>query len=198
MKTVIYTNASGTTKTTKVATNVRSVSYETGKLTLMHKNGVETIEGVESFHAGCYKAKQMPGVLISGFAGIGKSTLAADGRIVDLESTPFNWNWKLYANVAQHMVKNGYNVAISAHEEIRKELQSRGQDYVFVTPDVNDLGQYLTNYVNRGNSKEFISLMSNNWNVFLEATHEEENHFILESGQYLKDVFEALEEKYAI
>lgn len=43
------------------------------------------------------------GLIISGFAGIGKSHLARNGKIVDLESTPFNKQWELYANVAIHM-----------------------------------------------------------------------------------------------
>ena len=87
--------------------------------------------------------KMKRGLIISGFAGIGKSHLARNGKIVDLESTPFNKQWELYANVAIHMSNNGYDVAISSHKELREELLKREVNYLFVKPHVELKEEYL-------------------------------------------------------
>ena len=125
-------------------------------------------------------------MIISGFAGIGKSTLAKQGVLVDLESTPFNKNWKLYADVAEHMLKNGYFVAISAHKEIRKELESRLVPFIFIKPRVEDKGIYLQRYRDRGNTEDFINLMDKNWEFFTEQAGLE-NYAILRENEYLSD-----------
>ena len=59
-----------------------------------------------------YKGEKM---IICGFPGVGKSTLAKFSNWVDLESTPFEKDWVRYAKVAKHMSDNGYNVMVSTH-----------------------------------------------------------------------------------
>ena len=54
-------------------------------------------------------------MIICGFPGVGKSTLARFSNWVDLESTPFEKDWVRYAKVAKHMNDNGYNVMVSTH-----------------------------------------------------------------------------------
>jgi len=54
-------------------------------------------------------------MIICGFPGIRKSTLAKFSNWVDLESTPFEKDWVRYAKVAKHMSDNGYNVMVSTH-----------------------------------------------------------------------------------
>lgn len=74
--------------------------------------------------------------IICGFAGIGKSTLARNrAGVVDLESTPFEKDWKRYVKVASHMAKNGYTVLLSCHKELREELHAQGIEYTLALPE---------------------------------------------------------------
>lgn len=86
-------------------------------------------------------------MIISGYQGIGKSSLAGyehNGSVViDLESSSFwvdntdykdeykhekyrdeKW-YKVYVNIACHLSNQGFVVFVSSHEEVRKELRER-------------------------------------------------------------------------
>lgn len=93
-------------------------------------------------------------MIVCGFPGTGKSTMAKFSRWVDLESTPFKKNWLLYAEVAKHMSDNGYNVMISTHREVLDALEQIEARYTVVIPPTTDKSTYLTRYVMRGNSDE--------------------------------------------
>lgn len=73
-------------------------------------------------------------MIITGYQGIGKSTLARkENNIIDLESASF-WNYEngnktrpddwyvYYCQVAEHLSKQGYTVFVSCHAEVRKYL----------------------------------------------------------------------------
>lgn len=71
-------------------------------------------------------------MIIIGYQGIGKSTLARGGNgFIDLESSNF-WvdnkrdsNWaKVYANIAVNLDVQGYNVFTSSHKEVREALKA--------------------------------------------------------------------------
>lgn len=77
------------------------------------------------------------GVIISGYQGIGKSTLAkTDSFFIDLESSNFfvtnsngekvrdeNW-YKAYGNIALTLAEQGFDVFISSHKQVRDYLSS--------------------------------------------------------------------------
>lgn len=77
-------------------------------------------------------------MIISGYQGIGKSSLAGfDGKVIDLESGNF-WvdtgdggkyrseHWcKTYVNIACHLSEQGFTVFVSCHREVREELRKR-------------------------------------------------------------------------
>lgn len=69
-------------------------------------------------------------MIIVGYQGIGKSTLAKSGNgFIDLESGNF-WveghrspDWSIvYANIAKHLNEQGYHVFTSSHKVVRKAL----------------------------------------------------------------------------
>jgi len=66
----------------------------------------------------------MKGNIYIGYQGIGKSSTAGNSYI-DLESSYFpkeeNW-YKNYCGLAFSLAEQGYNVFISSHEVVRKEL----------------------------------------------------------------------------
>ena len=72
------------------------------------------------------------GAIISGYQGIGKSTLAKSGSgYIDLESGNFfvngarNPDWYIaYCQIALHLAEQGYRVFISSHAVVREHLAS--------------------------------------------------------------------------
>ena len=68
----------------------------------------------------------MKGLIVIGYQGIGKSTLAGWCNCVDLESSDFyvdgqrNENWyKIYCNIALNIANQGFVVFTSSHKEVR-------------------------------------------------------------------------------
>ena len=108
-------------------------------------------------------------MIICGFPGTGKSTMAKFSRWVDLESTPFRKNWRLYAEVAKHMSDNGYTVMVSTHSELLDELEQLETRYTVIIPDVTDVQTYMHRYEQRGNSTEFCKKVYDNWYNWLEG-----------------------------
>lgn len=108
-------------------------------------------------------------MIICGFPGTGKSTMAKFSRWVDLESTPFRrrGQWLLYAEVAKHMSDNGYTVMVSTHKEMIDALERIETPYTVVVPNVNDFNAYISRYKQRGNTEEFIQKISSNWNNWI-------------------------------
>ncbi len=104
-------------------------------------------------------------MIICGFPGTGKSTMARFSRWVDLESTPFSrrGQWLLYAEVAKHMSDNGYTVMVSTHKEMLDALEQIEAPYTVVIPHRMDYEIYCDRYELRGNTPEFISKVSENW-----------------------------------
>lgn len=70
-------------------------------------------------------------MIIIGYQGIGKSTLAdEDMNYIDLESTCFwidgerdeNW-YRPYCKIAEYLSKQGYRVFVSSHADVRRTLK---------------------------------------------------------------------------
>lgn len=133
--------------------------------------------------------------IICGFAGIGKSTFARNNKgVVDLESTPFDkdWkrfdkDWKRYVKVAKHMADNGYIVLLSCHKELREELQNSGIKYSLALPHKEAKDEYIKRYRERGNDAKFIQNMIDKWDEFLNIMPDEGDLIIIED--YLRDIF---------
>ena len=108
-------------------------------------------------------------MIICGFPGTGKSTMARFSRWVDLESTPFSCRgqWLLYAEVAKHMSDNGYTVMVSTHKEMIDALEQIEARYAVVIPPLSDLDTYRLRYDQRGNSYDFIVKLTNNWTKWI-------------------------------
>lgn len=80
-------------------------------------------------------------MIIIGYQGIGKSTLAGKSKCIDLESGNF-WvdgkraeDWYIpYCQIANHLSEQGYTVFVSSHEVVRKELQKSEERVVAICP----------------------------------------------------------------
>ena len=127
-------------------------------------------------------------MIVCGFASIGKSTLCKERPMwIDLESTPFEKDWDRYVKVAMHMDKQGYNVMLSCHAELRKRLHENGARYFVLMPLANLKEEYLNRYKKRGNDPAFIESLEKNWDAFTESL-EWEYPVYLKAGQCLSDI----------
>lgn len=77
-------------------------------------------------------------MIILGYQGIGKSSIAGQNGIIDLESGNF-WfagkrrkEWYVYyCNIAEHLSKQGYTVMMSSHKEVRDYLKIYSKQSVY-------------------------------------------------------------------
>lgn len=82
-------------------------------------------------------------MIIIGYQGIGKSTLAGKDNCIDLESGNFWVNGKRaedwyipYCQIANHLSEQGYTVFVSSHEVVRKELEKSEERVVAIIPAI--------------------------------------------------------------
>lgn len=84
-------------------------------------------------------------MIIVGFQGIGKSTLARkDLKIIDFESSgtfvdgvrPENW-FAIYANLANELSNQGYIVFVSARKEIREYAKKHNIKFKTIAPTLS-------------------------------------------------------------
>lgn len=90
-------------------------------------------------------------MIIVGYQGIGKSTLAnEDINYIDLESGNFwvdgkradDW-YKPYCKIAEHLSRQGYRVFVSSHECVRKALKDSNEQVVCCVPAVGLKEQWI-------------------------------------------------------
>lgn len=78
-------------------------------------------------------------MVLLGYPGIGKTTLAKKCPIIDLDSSRFfgksNWVEK-YCAFIKGFNEEGINVFASCHKKVREELKRMGIDYVVVIPSM--------------------------------------------------------------
>ena len=78
-------------------------------------------------------------MIIIGYQGIGKSTLAGKNNYIDLESGNFwhngarqdNW-YVFYCNIAEHLSQQGYTVFVSSHEVVRNRLRKYSKEELYI------------------------------------------------------------------
>lgn len=111
-------------------------------------------------------------MIIIGYQGIGKSTLAGrNNKFIDLESGNFwvdgkradDW-YKPYCQIAEHLSQQGYIVFTSSHEVVRKQLESSSEMIVVVYPsdELKDMwiDKLEKRYKKSGLEKDFKALMN--------------------------------------
>ena len=111
-------------------------------------------------------------MIIIGYQGIGKSTLAGrNNRFIDLESGNFwvdgkradDW-YKPYCNIAKHLSQQGYIVFTSSHEVVRKQLENSDEVVAVVYPSVELKNEWISKlekrYEESGLEKDYKALMN--------------------------------------
>lgn len=146
------------------------------------------------------------GTIISGFAGIGKTTAALKyDNVIDLESSKFFFKLpdnltieeyeKLKGDNSRQINPNGLSeyvdaiiqaqkkydyVLIAMFPELIKELNDRQIDVQIVLPNINDKNYYKRKYNDRGNHQNWIDNMIKNW----------ENHVEPQSPKFITNILD--------
>ena len=113
-------------------------------------------------------------MIIVGYQGIGKSTLAKNGNgFIDLESSNFFVNgvrqndWYIpYCNIAMNLSEQGYTVFVSSHECVRNYLSFHADQVrlVIVCPSLRLKDQWIEKlekrYQDTGLVKDYKAMMN--------------------------------------
>lgn len=111
-------------------------------------------------------------MIIIGYQGIGKSTLAGrNNRFIDLESGNFwvdgkradDW-YKPYCKIAEHLSQQGYIVFTSSHEVVRRQLKDSKEIIAVVCPSIELKDEWIAKLEKRyeasGLEKDYKALMN--------------------------------------
>jgi len=111
--------------------------------------------------------------IISGFPGVGKSTVAEKFGWVDIDSSnyvdksdPKRWE-TFQIPYVQDIIKKrdelegtpGSVILVSSHEQVRKEMASRGVRYINCFPEAAFIAAYMKRFDDRGDSEDFKGLI---------------------------------------
>ncbi len=94
-------------------------------------------------------------MIIVGYPCIGKTTYANSHgyNVIDLESSNFikDGSWvESYCNVAIDLSKLGYDVFVSSHDAVRKQLLKSGYELIFaIYPSLEIKGEWIERLYNR-------------------------------------------------
>ena len=136
------------------------------------------------------------GTVISGFAGIGKTTAALRyDNVIDLESShyffdmpkdlePLNYEQlkgdlhrvpnpnglENYVDAIIEAQKHYDYVLIAMFPALLQRLHEKGVDVQIVLPHKDDKRQYELRYQQRGNNIDWTKNMINNWELYIEST----------------------------
>lgn len=111
-------------------------------------------------------------MIIIGYQGIGKSTLAnKDVRFIDLESGNFwvdgkrsdDW-YKPYCKIAENLSSQGYIVFVSSHEVVRNQLVNSEEQVISCVPSLELKDQWINKlkerYERTGLDKDYRAYMN--------------------------------------
>ena len=150
----------------------------------------------------------MKGIVIAGFAGIGKTYLGKKYKnVLDLDSAPYKYmveniderkkgknkeispEWPM--NYVEKIIEEANNydiVLINLNKEARKILEEIGFKYYLCFPNKNQKEKYLNRFITRGNPKEFVELQSYYFENELPLLyHESMEKMILDGDEYIED-----------
>lgn len=159
----------------------------------------------------------MKGVIVSGFAGIGKTTVEKKypGRVIDMESSDFKWlygdsqtesmekearkgtankrinpEWPTnYVEAIKKVAEQFDVVLISQQDDVRALLDQNEIEYVLVFPAIECKQEYLSRYILRGNQQVFVKLMKANFEKWIQSLMQcSQRKFIMQPGEHLEDV----------
>ncbi len=120
--------------------------------------------------------------IISAFPGMGKtySLSYSEYKCLDLDSSAYSWTVKNGVKIKNKSFPLNYideikmnigkydYILISSHIEVREELKNNCIFYYLLYPSIKRQDEFIERYIERGSTKEFIKLVSDNWYSWIE------------------------------
>jgi hypothetical protein len=141
--------------------------------------------------------------IISGFPAVGKSYLFNSNKnltILDSDSSQFSWIEngvrhpdfpKNYINHIKENISKADIILVSSHKVVRNALKENGLNYILVYPAKKLKLEYIYRCSKRGNDFNFIKMLDENWDVFIDEIEEDifPTKLRLWDGEFLGDIF---------
>lgn len=153
------------------------------------------------------------GIVIAGFAGIGKTALAKKySNVIDLESSKYKYDYQNVESDKYEQLKGNKNrkpnknypqnyidaildavtkydvVLVWQHPEIIEEYKKHGIEYILCYPSRKAFKNYPSNFESRGNEPQFIESLTN---VYENRVEEYENlsqpKIVLDENEFIED-----------
>ncbi len=149
--------------------------------------------------SGVHMLRNKKGIIICGFAGIGKTSIKTavpsyqKMSLYDLQSHAFvkdaGWQ-KMYVDCAIALADKYDYVFLSTHDQVIDELIKRNEKFYIVYPFRHCKDEYVERFKKRGNDDAYIKRFMNRWDLFLNKIEGlmHVNKIALRRGQYLSDV----------
>lgn len=140
-------------------------------------------------------------IVICGFPGIGKTTFCKKHSSLarDSDSSSFSWitvngekirNPDFPNNYILHikeMLQQFPMVFVSTHEDVRKMLKSEHIDYIIMIPKIKYKENYISRYLNRGSNPQFIKLLEENWETWINIILNSQEKVFEMNKEYIED-----------
>jgi len=140
-------------------------------------------------------------MVIAGFPGIGKSLLHKEFKkqYSDSDSSKFDKKHfpKNYIEHIKGLIGKKQMILVSSHIEVRNALVKEKIPFIYVIPSLDRKEEFLNNYKERGNTKEFIDNVNTNWERWLQISVLNNNYpvYVCTKG-FLKDNLEGIVREY--
>lgn len=139
--------------------------------------------------------------IISAFPGTGKTFFCenVNPKALGIRFSEYAWISrgtrnldfpKNYIEKIKNSMRESELILVSSHAEVVKGLLREKLDFTLVFPSMNLKEEYLRRIKQRGDSEEYVELLSKNWESWVGELESQKDcvKIKLSAGQYLADV----------
>lgn len=143
----------------------------------------------------------MKTILYAAFCGTGKTRVCDNSKynIIELECWKYEGKHfpRNYITDIKSKIGKVKYILISTNPVVLKELNKTGIEINLVYPQIELKEEYLLRYRKRKSAKEFITLLGDNWDDWINELKEQKycKHIVLESGEFLSDILNRIRGK---